>query len=351
MEVLIAASVFGMLSVIAATFFLNISQSQRTTDSYSALYEDARVIMENLATEIRNGTVDYEEYFNITSADSWNGGGIVDGSRYYGINRGVYASRFYDPGYRMVQGEIQKGLNPADLGIQCLGANGLESDCPEVSIFSLSVDRDMGKHPYDWDGTNEKDASAMDTNDQPELYLISKEGRNKTVIIKQQIMGTTDSVLSVLRLTGEDLDNNGVVDGFFCAQETTGCVKIPTTTGFPFTNEDKKIAPHQENSIFDINSPFTPISPFRSNVKDIHFIITPTEDPYKAFDEPKVQIHPSVTIVMTLEPSSAEKAKLPTEQQNQSITVQTTVSTGLTSRLKTYPPTSDLKWINSGSVL
>lgn len=349
MEVLIAASVFGMLSVIAATFFLNISQSQRTTDSYSALYEDARVIMENLATEIRNGTVDYEEYFNITSED------IISSTRYYGTNRGVYASRFYDPGYVYNNGgDPTSGKNPTDLGVKCLTAPAgdpktvSEVDCDggsSISTFSLSVDKDMGKHPYNWDGAPEGDASAMDNNDQPELYLISKDGRNKTIIIKQQITETTDSVLSILRLTGEDVDNNGVVDAFFCATGTKGCESAGNIE--PFKDPNGLVAKHETETFNVSTSPFTPISPFRSNVKDIHFIITPTEDPYKAFDEPDAQIHPSVTIVMTLEPSSAEKANLPTEQQNQSITVQTTVSTGLTSRLKTYPPTSDLGWIKN----
>ncbi len=345
MEVLIAASVFGMLSVIAATFFLNISQSQRTTDSYSALYEDARVIMENLANEIRNGTVDYEEYFNITSGD------IKSSPRYYGTNRGVYASRFYDPGYVYNDGaEPASGINPADLGVKCLTAPAgdpktvSEVDCDDsagISTFSLSVDKDMGKNPYNSvEGT---ESSAMSSNDQPELYLISKDGRNKTIVIKQQISeGKNDFVLSVLRLVGADTDNNGVVDGFFCTTETKGC--DPAIAIKPFENSSKFIAKYP-TGVFGLSSPFTPISPFRSNVKDIHFIITPTEDPYKAFDEPGAQIHPSVTIVMTLEPSTEEKAKLPTEQQNQSITVQTTVSTGLTSRLKTYPPTSDLRWI------
>ena len=345
MEVLIAASVFGMLSVIAATFFLNISQSQRTTDSSSALYEDARVIMENLATEIRNGTVDYEEYFNITSDD------IKSSPRYYGTNRGVYASRFYDPGYRYNDGgDPTPGENPTDLGVKCLTAPDTETkvvsevgcdDSISISTFSLSVDKDMGKNPYNSvDGTG---SSAMSDNDQPELYLISKDGRNKTIIIKQQISeGKDDSVLSVLRLVGEDTDNNGVVDGFFCTTETKGCNSAGAIK--PFEGLNKFVAKYPAG-VFGLNSPFTPISPFRSNVKDIHFIITPTEDPYKAFDEPEAQIHPSVTIVMTLEPSFEEKAKLQTEQQNQSITVQTTVSTGLTSRLKTYPPTSNLEWI------
>ncbi len=347
MEALIAASVFGMLSVIAATFFLNISQSQRSTDSYSALYEDARVIMENIANEIRNGTVDYEEYFNITSDANGTEGGIAATDRYYGINRGVYASRFYDPGYRLKDdGTFMQGYNAADLGVECLGEDGKKIDCPGgVSIFSLSVDKDMGKNPYD--GVNEANVSAINDNknDQPELYLISKDGRNKT-IIKTQSINTSDHILSILRLTGKDTDSNGVIDGFFC-NEPTGCeiASIPPYDAISGLNE--YVSKKDSSNTFSISSAFTPISPFRSNVKDIHFIITPTEDPYKAFDEKAVQIHPSVTIVMTLEPSTKEKENLPTEQQNQSITVQTTVSAGVTSRIKTYPPTKDLIWIQN----
>jgi len=343
MEALIAASVFGMLSIIGATIFINISQSQRSTESYSALYEDARVIMENLANEIRNGTVDYEEYFNITSP-------LISGTRYYGINRGVYASRFYDPGYTMnCQNPpvMEVGSNPSDLGVQYLSESGnpITCDDPEsepVSLFSLSVDKDMGRNPYNWNETSIPDASAMSTNDQSELYLISKDGRSKT-IIKRQTKGIDDKVLSVLRLNGEDTDNNGVIDGFFCSASTPGCEQA---TMSPFNDTNKLVAKYIDGESFDTTaSPFTPISPLRSTVTDIHFIITPKEDPYKAFDEADVQIHPSVTIVMTLEPSSTEKTTLPTGQQDQSITVQTTVATGVTSRIKSYPPTKELDWI------
>ncbi|HPU94790.1 MAG TPA: prepilin-type N-terminal cleavage/methylation domain-containing protein [Candidatus Gracilibacteria bacterium] len=335
MEALIAASVFGMLSIIGATIFINISQSQRSTESYSALYEDARVIMENLANEIRNGTVDYEEYYNIKYTNP------IGGQKYYGINRGVYASRFYDPGYTMAcdTKEIIQGNNPADLGVEYLDENGLPTTCsnPEtdpVTLFSLSVDKDMGKYQ----------GSAMSGNDQDELYLISKDGRSKT-IIRTQTKGTEDQVLSILRLEGKDTDNNGVIDGFFCNASISGCAGA---TMSPFNDTNKLVAKYIDGESFDTTaSPFTPISPLRSTVTDIHFIITPKEDPYKAFDEPDVQIHPSVTIVMTLEPSSTEKTTLPAGQQDQSITVQTTVATGVTSRIKSYPPTKELDWIKN----
>ncbi len=345
MEALIAASVFGMLSIIGATIFINISQSQRSTESYSALYEDARVIMENLANEIRNGTVDYEEYYNIEYTNP------IGGQTYYGINRGVYASRFYDPGYTMDCNtkEIIQGTNPADLGVEYLDENGLPTTCsnPEndpVTLFSLSVDKDMRKYPYDGDGQPSTDVSAMSGNDQDELYLISKDGRSKT-IIKRKKKGTEDQVLSILRLEGKDTDNNGVIDGFFCKASISGC---EGATMEPFNDGEKLVAKYIDEEPFSTTaSPFTPISPLRSTVTDIHFIITPKEDPYKAFDEPDVQIHPSVTIVMTLEPSSTEKTTLPTGQQDQSITVQTTVATGVMSRIKTYPPTKELDWIKN----
>jgi len=186
--------------------------------------------------------------------------------------------------------------------------------------------------------------SAMSGNDQDELYLISKDGRSKT-IIRTQTKGTEDQVLSILRLEGKDTDNNGVIDGFFCNASISGCAGA---TMSPFNDTNKLVAKYIDGESFDTTaSPFTPISPLRSTVTDIHFIITPKEDPYKAFDEPDVQIHPSVTIVMTLEPSSTEKTTLPAGQQDQSITVQTTVATGVTSRIKSYPPTKELDWIKN----
>lgn len=346
METLIAASIFGMLSVIGATIFINISHSEKSTELSTSMYEDARVIMENLANEIRNGTVDYEEYYSIKPAAD---GGL--GASYYGINRGVYASRFYDPGYYLKDdGTFAIGENPKNLGTDCFKADGTKApscqDPSAVSVFNLSVDKDMGKNPYK--GT---DQSALKSNEQDQLYLISKDGREKIIIAKQKL-NADDYILSILRLNGFDKDSNGVIDIFECNLT----IKSKCTDAATVLSDVKKpdnvnltgvmIAPKTSDaSTWNSLSPFTPISPLRSSIKSIKFIIWPKEDPYRAFAESDVQYQPRITIVMTLTPSKSELANLPQDMPNPEVTLQTTVSCGAMGRIQTYPPTSNLNWI------
>lgn len=353
MEVLIAASIFGMLSVIGATIFINISHSERSTELSTSMYEDARVIMENLADEIRNGTVDYEEYYSMKPVDlaiPANGG---LGASYYGINRGVYASRFYDPGYYLKDDNpatFDIGKNPKNLGTDCFTADGKKApscqDATAVSVFNLSVDKDMGKNPY-----KGADQSALKLNEQDQLYLISKDGREKTIITRQKL-NADDYILSVLRLNGFDKDSNGIIDIFECnstiKDKCTDAATVPSDVKKP---DDVNLIgvmialKTSDASTWNSSSPFTPISPLRSSIKSIKFIIWPLEDPYRAFGESTVQYQPRVTIVMTLAPSQSELANFPKDMPNPEVTLQTTVSCGVMERIQTYPPTSNLSWI------
>ena len=87
-------------------------------------------------------------------------------------------------------------------------------------------------------------------------------------------------------------------------------------------------------------SQFIPISPMRISIKELRFIINPVEDPYKAYAEKDVQIHPSVTIVMTLNLSEQAAKEYPGEFPD--ITVQTTVSAGVIGKIESYPPVEDI---------
>jgi prepilin-type N-terminal cleavage/methylation domain-containing protein len=336
MEVLIAASIFAMVSIIGAVIFINISQSERKTELVNAIYEDARVIMETLAKEIRGGTIDYEEYYsiNVLGADS------------YGLYRGAYGSRFYDPGYYF-DGVPKKGTNPDNLGIECFNESGEIHACDEdhTIIYQLSVDKNMGQNPYDATTKLEQDkASAFcdesknlpvpcpQPNDQGKLYLISKDGRTKTILLRRLIAGD-DYALAMVKMDGTDTDNNGVIDTFTCQAEYK-CPEDGAHPGTPTTLDTE--------TPFAINtSQFMPISPLRSSVSALKFIIWPDEDPYKAFSELDVQYQPRVTIILTLKPSSEEMQNYPGEDVPE-ITIQTTVSTGAMQKISTYPPERNL---------
>ena len=347
LEALIAASIFAMVSMMGAAIFINISQSERKTELTNALYEDARVIMETLAREIRSGTIDYEEYYNKH----------VLCSTLYGVNRGVYASRFYDPGFYLDAGVPKKGTNPEHLGVQTIP--------PSEMVFPLSVDKNMGQNPY----SAAEPANALSDNiaincpskAPDELHLISSDGRIKTTLVRQQ-MNDDDYALSMLRMESKDLDNNGVTDIFSCTEEykeyctsaTDGEIASEFTSPFDIPTLDSaeiKLPSDTDKGQFAIaTSAFVPISPLRSSIKNLRLIISPVEDPYKAFAETLVQYQPNVTIVLTLVPSAEEMTSYPSETTPE-ITIQTTVSTGVHQKITTYPPTKELDWIEDALTL
>lgn len=365
-ETLIASSIFALVAVVGATIFINISHSDRQTELTNALYEDARVVMEKLATKIRGGTIDYEEYYSVE----------VLGSKLYGINRGVYGSRFYDPGLSGLDGSLGPGTNPENLGAECIDDLGDIVECIDETsefVFPPSVDKNLGRNPSLNSDSTKASAFCDDSAGNPcpaaldpatpgnmhdELYLISANGREKTIIVRQEIPQDpptpADGVISLLSMTGLDNDNNGTVDIFSCIHEIAKyCYsaegEIPAgyefehpDTGYPLTNIT---LPDIDNKDFDLeNSPFTPISPLRSSITKLEFIIWPNEDPYKAFAEKEVQYQPNVTIIMSLEPSADEMQDYPGIEKP-TVTIQTTISTGARNQINTYPPTKDISWI------
>jgi len=334
-EVLIASSIFVMVSALGASIFINISSSERKTALMNGIYEDARVITEIIAREIRNSAIDYEEYYNIN----------VIGSSEYGVNRGCYASRFYDPGFVYNGGTPEEGTNPENLGLEMIGEVGAQTS------FPLSVDRNIGKNP--WNGLNSaanavctlQDITAGCSNKQEELYLISADGREKT-IIKKQLIGQGEFAISEIKMIGLDSDNNGTIDIFTCQQGYENCETINQEEYSQYPEISSITIPSKTDADtpFDPNiSSFVPISPLRSNIKDLKFFIYPLEDPYKAFAEDDVQYQPYITIVMTLTPSSKEISNYSGTVPE--VTIQTTISTGVRNKISTYPPTQDLSWI------
>ncbi len=359
-ETLIASSIFALVAVMGATIFLNISRTERQTGLTNAIYEDARIVIEKISNEIRNGTIDYEEYYSIE----------VLGADYYGINRGVYGSRFFDPGmkYNVGAGGGDAGVNPTNLGAECFtGAIGVIVSCNDAAakfVYPPSVDTNTGQNPYTGEGADasafcdgEVDGEACEDNPSKkhaELYLISKDGREK-VIISLQPITAEDNAISVLPMRGVDVDANGVVDVFSCTDDLyeycahPGAVNYTRPASITFANLASNNIYLPESSSNDVEfasgtSPFTPISPFRSTVTELKFIIWPDEDPYKSFSEIDKQYQPNVTIILSIQPSSAEMEDYPGET-TPVVRLQTTVSAGSRNEIQTYPPTKDVSWI------
>jgi prepilin-type N-terminal cleavage/methylation domain-containing protein len=394
-EVLVAIGVFSVAAVIATSLISDVVKMERKTAIEAALYEDTKIILQQLTNEIQAGTVDYDEYYSVHVVQAY---GDVQPDRYFGANYGVYGSRFYDPGKKKAEGggvSPDPTSNPNDLGTECSFEVGEGDDRYCEIVFTHSSDINVGQNPYVGDANSSNaicdqgEGSCDGPLSLPELFLIDSSGRQKTIIGKKKMNNRADDgfdwAIGLVRLEGRDHDQNGKIDIFGCDQEFN-CLDghledNPETPGdeslvidpdeegllveafhYPFIDEEKResdiegggISYFKLNNIrlpsrsdlldeFDPNvSHFLPISPARANVKSLHFIVTPLEDPYRAFAERDVQVHPSVTIVMTIGLSELAEASYPGEFPD--ITVQTTVAAGVVGSVNSYPPIRDLRF-------
>ena len=400
-EVLVAMGLFAVVSTIAASVLVDVVQLQKKSSVQNEIYEDARILMQQLTNEIQSGTIDYEEYYSMNVVQQKK---AVIGGSYYGINYGAYASRFFNPGKTQfpdknnIAGNISK--NPDNLGIECSYPSDLAKDC-EI-YFSDSSDLNTGQNPYknnissyaatDANALCDKDLGIpaiiknssgdavnscdLISNIVPELYLIDSSGTHKTILGLKKMTDTdnavgmvkmtdTDNAVGMVKMTGQDLDQNGIVDVFSCdsdykctaADDTV--YDISAAFKYPFiadclslgkcTNvkdyllKNKIRIPRKADLLtaFDANtSQFVPITPTRANIEALTFTINPLDDPYKAYAEPNMQTQPTVTINMTIGLSSTAKGDYP--GQFPDVTLQTTVTAGVIGKIDSYPPVNDV---------
>jgi len=356
-EVLLATGIFSVVGMLAMTAYINITRIQSRINLENAIYEDGRFMMDRLARSVRDGAIDYEEYFNknFNSADGkpWP----------YGHTQGCYSLQFYNPGIK-----TNRAVDTVGLGAVCGNPpDGNPVDNPGCTIFKPSLDINTGKNPFvGRSGTSESDASAFCADSfttilggnygqriqtctpgaefypTQELYLIDKAGKKKTIFARRKIQTSPDVYgLGMIQLEGEDGDSDGVfekwencaagtkkfccADGYDCALSDNDTLE---TTLASYTAAEK------------LYKGFVPVSPLRSTITRLNFIVTPIEDPRKAFAEFGQLAQPKVTIAMTLQPSPTQLKNFGGDMENPpEITLQTTVSSRVQTEVKSYPLT------------
>ncbi len=358
MEVLIAISLFAIAAFISSNILVDTAQLEKKSSIQNSIYEDLRMVLQTLANEIQNGTIDYEEYYSYYVLQN----GENDDDVFYGVNYGIYGSRFYDPG-KSLDGLATK--NPDDLSMECSFPNPLADGEECEVVYTLSTDLNTGLNPFYNAGNNYSGSNAFCDKGQGKnpcngetdhLFLIDNTGTKKTIIAPKEIEG--GMALGMIKMDGKDLDQNGITDTFSCMEEFN-CEALnpedplmPLEVLHPGENKYANIKIANKSDLNDEFSPenldtseFMPISPLRSSIK-ARFIISPLEDPYKAFGEPAMQLHPSVTIILTIDLSDEAKKDYPGIFQP--LTIQTTVAAGVVGRIDSYPPVNEFK--NSGAV-
>lgn len=335
-EVIIAATIFTVVGIIAITTFVNIMRIQQRIALENAIYEDGRFMMERVAREIRQNTIDYEEYYRLDTPDL-----------FYGEKYGCYAQRFYNPG------------TPPSLGAVC--NDGSDPTVPgneDCIIDKNSLDINTGQNPYiGYTGTttyeeanalcdelNHGDgggdcasANAGSLSTQQQLFLINPSGTEKTFIALKSTNELNEHTMAMLQLAGKDVDTDGVAEVWMEPGN------IPNYEEFCLEGYDCVLDTSLEDNLSegkDLFKGFVPLTPLRSNVTSLTFYISPIEDPRKAYAETEVeagiQQQPHVTIVMTLQPAASELGKY--DGEIPTITLQTTVATRVYNEVKSYRP-------------
>ncbi|MFA5947417.1 MAG: prepilin-type N-terminal cleavage/methylation domain-containing protein [Candidatus Gracilibacteria bacterium] len=395
-EIIIAIGIFIVICTLAITVFFGIVTLEKKTSLRYAVYDDAKLLMQQIAYEIQNNTVDYNEYFSHKVLQPKVLSNNFTDKETYGLYHGIYHSRFYNPGDSLVDNTPD---NPKNLGYECSKPKDRQPGEKCIVVYTLSRDYDTGQNPYIGKTVLSTDLQVLpETSNafcdpyiyQPntdcsiskgiadELYLINETGNKKTIIGKQMIKDNSstnkdnDYGIGMLKLYGMDGDLNGNIDVFTCSSEY-GCPLMKDPEGYSTYKINRLIDLIKESSILvniytpmrinkenknynlndanldNQNNNFVLISPFRMSIQDVKFIINPIEDPYEAFAEPDMQAHPSVTILMTVKPSVVESERYPGEPPAP-FTIQRTVTTGIHNVIETFPPTNELEWI-SDSVL
>ncbi|MBN1258693.1 putative metal-binding motif-containing protein [Candidatus Peregrinibacteria bacterium] len=253
-ELMIATTVLALLLVFAAAFYNNFFGTVRNLKAANQVYEESRFLMNRISKEIRNGTVDYEEYHN--QKVNFYGFGR---NTTFGQNYCQYSLQFYSPG---PDGEI-----------------GTTDD------ESTGVRNPLSPAPLE-EAIQEK------------LFLIDINGRNRTYI-KRVVKEDGTGRVGLLRLVGQDWGINhdpdnpdegqgdGLIDTWTCADGFT--------CGADGTVSDDS---------------FVDISPAALDIVDLKFVIAPMDDPRKAYNTQDIQIQPHITIKLIARAGKKTAAQL-----------------------------------------
>ncbi|MBU1017997.1 hypothetical protein KKA33_03135 [Patescibacteria group bacterium] len=234
--------------------------------------------MERIVKEIRNGSVDYEEYYNQSA--NFFGTGI---NETYGQNYCQYSRQFYSAG----------------------------------------PDGKYGTYDDESTGVRNPDTAApIESPIQEQLYLIDPAGIHRTYLRRIETtdeLGNPIGKVALLKLVGKDYGVDHLADGensFNCGRdegEKDGLVDTwVCDDGFDcsfVTPGD--LAPDCSGQVEVIrddpdnleNSSYVDITPSSLDVVDLKFFITPSDDPRKAYADPDVQIQPHVTVKLIIRAS------------------------------------------------
>jgi len=300
-EMIVSTTIFVIVVSLIGIVFMDFYASKHKTEISRILYEESRTALERIVKEVRRGTIDYEEYWNRFKFQS-----AKTDNKFYGKNYGDYARQFY----RETDGSVPLDLAHLDRFDENVGENISLSNPALQNAKALAVCESPAKIPAE-PGTSGYE--------QCELYLITAEGLEKTIIKVEPTIGTEiEYQLKMLKLPGRDSDNDNRVDDWNIYNSSS-----PNPSDSKFYDFCKTFDSAGSGACTEFQ--FQKIQPESIKITALKFFISPKEDPRKAFADfsEDVQIQPHVTIQLSAEPSirysDGIRGEIP------SVTIQTTV--------------------------
>jgi prepilin-type N-terminal cleavage/methylation domain-containing protein len=375
LEVIIVLGIFSMVSIVSVDTYINGFRTEQRASLQNKVMQDARLILNLISQEISQSQIDYDEYFNqcvILGAcpiENFETGELdEDENLFYGQNHGYYSWQFYHGGYTSEDETAEDGF-----GSLCEITPDARVRLPDDNCsipLGFSEDSNTGVNPAnndltDTSGVNQASAfcannnfklfgtnenlieevlrhSSQQTCSGPlprvfsELYLLNSSSNRKIILGRGQL-GDAEGVsnYAVKRIELEPIDietdenTNYPVTIYGCASEyscTGRTDEVVTTDDGVVLEEEVNVLPR--NALYtettNIYHNLVPISPLSVNVVDLRFIITPEEDPYRAYREVGLG-HPKVTIILEVEPST--RFRMPFFSDRFNLKLQTTVAT------------------------
>ena len=318
LELMVSLVILAMLALFAGQLYINYTNASRDVKAANLVYEEGRFLMERIIREVRQNAIDYEEYFSKNVVRPYQDS-MGEGPGKYGDNYCSYSSFFYDDNGESI-GERNSTMSP----LYEAAAATLDGDLNAEAINPI----------------------------EDELYLISTNGLERTFItrvVKEEVPGIESGKVAMLKMVGKDFGEDGIDskdsynDGG--ATHDPNCVlddregdgKVDTwlcDPDFPcdrevlISNPSMNCEGYTHEAVNDPSNPnhsFVDLSPSVLDVLDLRFMITPPDDPWKAYRILGVQIQPHVTIQMVVQ---AHKALVDSRNRPQlpSITLTSTIS-------------------------
>ncbi len=313
-ELLMATLILGVLVISAAGIYTNFYNSIRNLKAANLVYDEARFTMERIVKEIRNGTIDYEEYYNQSVNFKYDINEITNET--FGDNYCQYSRQFYSPGPDKEYGTYDDESTGLNKNYGPDGKFGTSDDINEAPINNVI---------------------------QKNLYIINAQG-NKRSYIKRIETSDGQGKVGMVKLVGKDYgldhidsedggnlcfrdsgEKDGLIDTWEC-EKGFYCPNIPVTSDCPdnicnCTGTIDKIL-DDPNDLS--NSSFIDITPESLDIVDLSFFLTPTDDPHKAYNDSNVQIQPHVTVRLTAR--ATEKIASSFKGGTPSIVLESTIS-------------------------